>query len=232
MAFFKPRPGEPPAASGDAVSPHPAWAEPPPATFGIPVRPNPSAEEEATDERVVARAAQALVILRQIRAYPQGVWFELVLALQRSDPDTPPWNTREGLNQITWLPERGQSLPDELIRFGIDFRDGRAATDLQVEPSESRQPAPPQTPVLLRMPNGATSIVDSTGYQVDQPRWLWPLPPAREFDLVVEWPAYGVDLTRYSLDGAAINTAAAHAGPYWPDLDIPGSIPSPSSNGR
>lgn len=38
-------------------------------------------------------------------------------------------------------------------------------------------------------------------------------PPARGFDLVVEWPAIGIGLTRVQIDGAAVNDAVARVEP-------------------
>lgn len=44
---------------------------------------------------------------------------------------------------------------------------------------------------------------------VSQTLWLWPLPPAEPFDLVLQWGAMDVLETRVELDGAAVNEAAA-----------------------
>jgi hypothetical protein len=47
--------------------------------------------------------------------------------------------------------------------------------------------------------------------------WLWPSPPPETFEFAVEWPAGGIGLTVVTLDGAAIEEAAARSAPYWPD---------------
>jgi hypothetical protein len=52
--------------------------------------------------------------------------------------------------------------------------------------------------------------------------WLWPLPPAETFELAVEWPLGGIELTITELDGAAITAAAGRSAHYWPDPPQPG----------
>jgi hypothetical protein len=46
--------------------------------------------------------------------------------------------------------------------------------------------------------------------------WLWPLPPAENFEFAVEWPLGGIGLTVVELDGAAIVSAAVRSADYWP----------------
>lgn len=226
MAFFGPRPGEP-VPEPDPGSP-PAWIGPGPATFSVPV---PLAVAVAGtgpyDERVLAHSSRALVVLRQLRAYPQGVLLEVTLAVRRTDPDTPIWPTRDAQDRSMTLPGPGQPLPDELMRFGIDYRDGHTTTDLDTAYPGYPWPAePPQAHVLHRLAGGGGNISAGSVFQWDQPLWLWPLPPAHPFDLVLEWPSCGIGLTRVELDGTAITTAASHAGHYWPDPDVRGSTPS------
>jgi hypothetical protein len=45
--------------------------------------------------------------------------------------------------------------------------------------------------------------------------WLWPLPPAGNFEFAVEWPIGGIELTIAELDGAAV-AAASQPSYYWP----------------
>lgn len=46
--------------------------------------------------------------------------------------------------------------------------------------------------------------------------WLWPAPPAGPIELVVQWPALGVEETRVVLDGTAMRELTDRAKPYWP----------------
>ena len=42
-----------------------------------------------------------------------------------------------------------------------------------------------------------------------QEYWVWPLPSGDSFDLVCEWPAAGIPLTRSAIDAAPVIEAAA-----------------------
>ena len=44
-----------------------------------------------------------------------------------------------------------------------------------------------------------------------QRQWLWPLPADGTLELVVEWPAVGIELTRTPVETAPIREAAARA---------------------
>lgn len=39
--------------------------------------------------------------------------------------------------------------------------------------------------------------------------WVWPLPPTGSFDLVCEWPAADIPLTRTSLEAGPVLEAAS-----------------------
>jgi hypothetical protein len=43
------------------------------------------------------------------------------------------------------------------------------------------------------------------------------LPPPETFELGVEWPAGGIELSIAHLDGEAIGSAVQQSVPYWPD---------------
>lgn len=74
-----------------------------------------------------------------------------------------------------------------------------------------RWPRPPHTqppagPVLV--PQGSGGSGGRGEYSVTWNLWLWPLPPPRPFDLVLQWPDQDIAETRVALDGAAIVAAA------------------------
>lgn len=45
--------------------------------------------------------------------------------------------------------------------------------------------------------------------------WLWPLPPEGPLELVLQWPAFGVEESRVILDGGQIASLAASVRPLW-----------------
>jgi hypothetical protein len=110
-------------------------------------------------------------------------------------------------------------LPDNLLRFGVRFADGAKATTVGQRFDRARIPQdPPPGPQLswlfggMSMRSGDEDMSAST-----MGLWLWPLPPRETFELGVEWPAGGIELSIVDLDGEAIRSAAQQSVPYWPD---------------
>ena len=63
---------------------------------------------------------------------------------------------------------------------------------------------------------GSEAGISDESYFSDRQLWLWPLPPPRPFEFVVEWPTMGIDGTTTTFDGAAMVRAADRSQPYWP----------------
>jgi hypothetical protein len=88
------------------------------------------------------------------------------------------------------------------LRVTAAFRNGT-----HVDSQASREPAPVRGPEI--------SISYSSNYPVgdtqvaEESFWLWPLPPAEEFPLTLEWPAVGIPPTTITIDGAAVAAAAS-----------------------
>ena len=106
---------------------------------------------------------------------------------------------------------RGGELAPEVFRFGVEYPDGRKATNLG-------RPFPfgeeePEGPVLMDRGGGGGGKSWSFGY------WLWPLPEPGPLKVVVEWPAEGVPLTTVEPDGAVVAAAARDVELLWPDDD-------------
>ncbi|MCW3020324.1 MAG: hypothetical protein JWN10_2632, partial [Solirubrobacterales bacterium] len=95
-------------------------------------------------------------------------------------------------------------IPPEMLRFGIQFSDGRKATNVDGPPLVGTD-ARPDGPLL-------TSRGGSGGGQRwNQRLWAWPLPPRDELLFVCEWPAQAIELTTAALDAEAIRSAATRA---------------------
>jgi hypothetical protein len=208
MVFFEPLPPDP----SDATSAEhrvPDWDGPPTAMFSgvIPV------------QQVIASAEHTRVVLVELRAFREGCLLEVNAVTRRGDRPEGEWagSRTTGLAQMFHPPTPGEPLPPYLLRFGVRFADGRKATTIHRWPGYG-EPQPEPAPPVLRAMGGHGSTASNDMLDMSQPLWLWPAPPAQRFDLVVEWPAAGIELTHYQLDGARIAEAAAHAGPYW-DMD-------------
>jgi hypothetical protein len=149
MSFFEP-PASPPEGvfRAVAVSP-PAWLGPPHNVLpGI-----------APVELVIARTDETVVALAGVQAYPAGFGFTLCLRLRNvSAPEE---------QQLPYLLDRapfeGDPLPDAFFRFGVQFADGRKATNLDRRAYDPDQE--PDRPVLLQQGGGggATHGTWSTG---------------------------------------------------------------------
>lgn len=95
-----------------------------------------------------------------------------------------------------------------MLKFGVEFSDGRKATNLSVRGTGTGEP---QEPVLWSMGGGGG------GGRWRQDFWVWPLPPAGPLAFVCEWPAAGVALSRAEADARQLLDAAARAVAIFPD---------------
>ena len=152
---------------------------------------------------LLVRTHMVAVCLGGVVAYPAGV--ELTLAVRRrSGADDAEWIDR----QMFLRRRRGGEVPPEFLRFGVEFADGRKATNLgwhmRFDPLQ-----PPDRPILVERGGGGG------GTRWDQGYWLWPLPPPGRLSFVVEWPSEGVTLTRVEVDAGAILEASTRATTLW-----------------
>jgi hypothetical protein len=102
-------------------------------------------------------------------------------------------------------PRVGQTrdhIPSELLRIGLEFADGSKVTNIG---NGHYGRGRPEGPVMSerRGHGGRTSW--SQGY------WVWPLPPPGKVQLVCEWPAADIALTRREVDAQVILDAAQRA---------------------
>jgi hypothetical protein len=196
MSFFEP-PAAPKGAVGRTVvvSP-PAWAGPPGNVLPgvVPV------------EVIIARTDQTVVAVTGMRAYPTGLGFTLHLRLRHISPR----QERQFAALFGYgLPE-GEPLPDEFLRFGVQFADGRKATNLGRP--RSTDDGEPDSPVLVE---GGASGVGSSVWDAEQ--WVWPLPPPGPFAFVCEWPGRGIAVSRAEIDAGLILQAAERTVTLWPE---------------
>lgn len=177
----------------------PPWAEPPRDVVAALV----------ADRRVLMATDRVSVILTHIDAYPTGAGVRLLVMARRvSDMTEADWRRRQ---ELVWG-RSGPPAPDEGFRVGVQISDGRKATNLDhgYHGWPIREPSGPSLIEYGRGGRGHQQLIVH-----GRNLWLWPLPPPEPFDLVVEWPALGVPLTRSELDGAAIVAAAAACRPAW-----------------
>jgi hypothetical protein len=179
-------------------------------------------------ELILARTAQVAVGVTRLGAYASG--FELELLTMASDE-------AEELDPLFFegrrmRPRSRQSaaseIPDGMLRFGVEFADGRKATNTADQPlanlaggtisvsaavSESGKVQAPAAPVL-RLGGGGGG-----GGNWRQSVWIWPLPPPGRLTFVCQWAEAGIELTRSDIDAQVILDAAARAQVIFTDAD-------------
>ncbi|GAA4183935.1 hypothetical protein GCM10022252_12020 [Streptosporangium oxazolinicum] len=207
--FFEP----PPAQEESARPPKPGlpgWYAPPAEEMGTVV----------TSGLVLARTPNIVITLPTIQAFGTGCLMNVDIAMRRhamSPDDFQALQLSVYPHMVTGV--GAGRLPDNLLRFGVRFADGTKATTVGQRFDLARLPQdPPPAPRLSWLLGGASlrSGDDDAGVAA-MGLWLWPPPPRETFELGVEWPAGGVELSLTVLDGAAIVSAAERSVPYWPD---------------
>jgi hypothetical protein len=154
-------------------------------------------------ERTIATTDRARVSFRAIAAYRQG--FTVTVGAWREIEIRDPWEHFPDVQM--WHPTRGGDIPEEFLRFGVQFPDGSKATNLDPFPEESGDDAP-KSPVLFGHPNGF-------GRRVELSYWVWPLPAPGPVAFVFEWPSERIPETIIQVEAETIRSAATKARSVW-----------------
>ncbi len=175
-------------------------------------RPHGAPPGEVLSEMVLGRSERATLSIAYLDAYPEG--FELKIAARTTlgwgelsregDDDGPivfggPW---------PMAGERSDVLPAELLRVGVQFADGRVATNIV------GHDRPVSGPIMWPLTGGARGCGPET--HLYQGYWISPLPPAGPMSVVCAWPALGIPLVRHEIDARLILAAADRARTVFP----------------
>jgi hypothetical protein len=193
--FFKPPP-----------NPWPKEAEPvnlPPWTG----RPQGPPLGVVVSELLVARSAQATVCVGYIDAYPEGFELEIRASSSVAYRELGREGDRSGPDVFGrhWpmVGERRDVLPPQLLRIGVQFADGRTATNI------GGHDRPVGGPVMRPLRGGGSGGGNKSRFH--QGYWISPLPPPGPVGLVCEWPAVGIPIARQEIDAQLILDAAEEA---------------------
>jgi hypothetical protein len=163
---------------------------------------------------LLAQTDNTVVALTDVRGYPNGFVFLLRLrwGLVADQDDQPPW-------PVPMLgspdPLRGDPFPDELLRFGVEFADGRRVTNMDGYPYVPEE-LPPDQPVLIEGGGlGSEGGGLGRGAYWDLDQAVQPLPPPGPLAFVCAWPGRGIPEARVEIDAGLILDAAAAAVPYF-----------------
>jgi hypothetical protein len=193
--FFEPPP-----------SPWPEQAEPvnsPPWT-GRPQGPPLGA---AVSGLLLARSEQAAVYVDYVDAYPEG--FELEIRASTSVAYHELGRAGGGSGPDVFgrhwpiASERRDVLPPQLLRIGVQFSDGRTATNI------GGHDRPVGGPVMSPLRGGGRGGGGESRFH--QGYWISPLPPPGPVGLVCEWPAVEIPVGRQEIDAQLIRDAAETA---------------------
>jgi hypothetical protein len=156
---------------------------------------------------IIARNDKVVIAVSGAVAYGSGFELSVVVFLGR-DPSlrlSDPFNNR---------PEDshgGGDLAPEMLRFGLEYGDGRKSANTNARPQYDDGEADPGHPTLVaRGGRGG-------GRQWQQDFWCWPLPPEGPLQLVCEWPSMEIPLTRREIEARLILDGAARAQEIFPE---------------
>jgi hypothetical protein len=147
----------------------------------------------------LARTGQVAVSVTGLWAYPTGFEF---LVNGRIRPGGPPWD-------LPGIP-LARTLPDDFLRFGVQFATGEKATNLSGLPDSGLDPGP-QGPGLSLMASGGGRGGREWRY------WVWPLPPAGTLTFACAWPAFDIEEAQAHLDAQLILAGVARSIRLWPE---------------
>ena len=177
-------PGPPP--------PSPPWTGPP---YGV-------IPGVAPPELVIASNARAALYVGRCSVYATGFELEVRVLIAYDAGELDP-----SLNGVYHRPGRGTNY-DEMLKFGVEFSDGRKATNVGGRGHGSDEP---EEPVLWGMGGGGG------GGRRLQDFWVWPLPSAGPLAFVCEWPAAGIPLTRAEVDAQLLLDASTRTRQLFPN---------------
>ena len=104
---------------------------------------------------------------------------------------------------------RPDPLPDDFLRFGIQFGDGSKWTNLDWQMPRPEKGVPDGPVVMGRGGGGGGDF-----WEMDY--WMWPLPTDGPLAFVASWPVYEVPESTAAIDGTELRRCAEAAEVIWP----------------
>lgn len=165
-------------------------------------------------ELLLARSRLATVEVAYIDAFPEGFELKMTATAYVSYHDL----AREGdlapdVFGRQW-PMAGEStdmVPAQLLRVGVQFADGRFATNI------SGHDRPLAGPVMWSLAGGGSGGRSVSECHFRQGYWISPLPSPGLVTIICEWPALEIPVSRQELDARLILDAARRARAMFPD---------------
>lgn len=201
MTFFPPDPEIP--EEEDTESSQPRWWQAP--EDELPVVLPVSEPLAVTDHVALALVAMAV--------HSEGIQFRVEKRLRRNGLPRAEWDELCAVF-MEHMSYRGVVDAAGRLRFGVVLADGeKVVTDASPFGRGNDPMAEPEGHTLSRREQGGGG--GGSTFSSSDHLWLWPLPPAGPIELVLQWPALGIDETRVTLDAGSVAELAARARPYW-----------------
>jgi hypothetical protein len=193
--FFEPPPNPWPEQA--------APANPPPWTG----RPQGPPLGVVVSDLLLARSDEAAIYVDYLDAYPEGFELEIRASTSVAYDELAREGDGSGPDPFGrhWpmAGERRDVLPSQLLRVGVQFADGRAATSI------AGHDRPVRGPVMDCLRGGGRGGAGESCFR--QSYWISPLPPLGPLAVLCEWPAVAIPVTRQEIDARMILDAAATA---------------------
>ena len=154
---------------------------------------------------VVGRSDDAAVAVVGGQVYPTGLSFRLTAVLRRAAVSEWP-----GMSGRPARRPHGGGGPQELLRFGVQFADGRSTETLPGGAPDYDADFDPGRPRLINLSGGGDDR------RWDQEMFLAPLPPDGPLDLVCQWLQFGIGESHSTADVTGLAATAAAGIELWP----------------
>lgn len=157
---------------------------------------------------VLGRGDDVVIALTGAHVYSDGVELLVDRHLRRGSRDAREWQLAQMDFTGHWGPATNGA---ERLRWGLVLGDGeRVFAD-----GHFGVPEPgPTGGYTVRLTGGGGSGAGE-GYSMHEGLWLHPLPPEGPLELVLQWPAFGVEESRVIVDGGQLRALAASVRPLW-----------------
>lgn len=202
MAFFPPDPEIPDPDHDENEYVQPPWVAAPEDEL-------PALHPAAA---ILARTEYTAIALIGIAVYREGVEFQISRRLRRNGLPSDAWHDMTAAFMGQHHPWGRAADTAEHLRFGVLLGDGQQLV-ADGFPFERPGEEPPRGHRLSRSSGGSGG--GGRSFSGTDRLWLWPAPPPGPLELVMQWPALGIEESRTTLDTDEMIALASRAHPFW-----------------
>jgi len=155
---------------------------------------------------IITRSAQAVVALRQVLAYPNGMELDVEAHGRGTSVDLPKRMDNDSLVRMS----------EDRPYFSIRFADDQTAE----EDKDLAKPKRDREPTIRAVRSGhSRGVGGSRDEDIRLTLWISPLPPSGQVTITCTWPRVGIEQVSVLLDGDQILVAAKRAEPLYSNTE-------------